>query len=345
MITYLLILVSALVVAAGATPVARRAAAQWGFMDQPAERKVHQVTMPRMGGVAIYVAFIVALLLFGRLFYIRQLASIFLGATLVSGIGLLDDRRGLGAWTKLAGQVVAAAFLIASGVLVQVLHQPVLNVLVTVVWVAGITNAMNFLDNMDGLSGGTAAVAAAYFLLLAAMSGQYLVGILAAGLLGACLGFLIYNVNPASIFMGDSGSLFIGFMLAAVGIKLRFPANSDVVTWMVPVLVLGLPIFDTTLVTVSRLRRGLNPLTTPGKDHTSHRLMALGLTSREAVLVLCLGGGACGLLATFVTQATAAEGYVVGGLVALVGLALLIWLETDPRTRPPARPAEPERAQ
>ena len=334
MTTYLLIIASALVLAAGATPMARWAGAHWGFMDQPSERKVHKAAIPRMGGVAIYLAFIVALAVFGQRFYIRQLVGIFLGATLVSGFGLWDDRWSLGAWPKLFGQLAATGILILSGVQVQALRQPVLNIAVTFLWVVGITNAMNFLDNMDGLSGGVAAIAATFFLLLAAMSGQYLVGILAAGLLGACLGFLIYNVNPASIFMGDSGALFIGFMLAAVGIKLRFPDNVAFVTWMVPILVLALPVFDTTLVTLSRLRRGRNPLTTAGKDHTSHRLVALGYTQREAVLVLCLVSGACGVAATFVTQASVVEGYVVGGLMALAGLAALIWLETDARTRP-----------
>lgn len=332
MTTYLLIAMSALVVAASATPLARRAGVQLGFLDRPSPRKVHQTTMPRVGGVAIYLAFIAALGLFGQRFYVRQLVGIFLGATLVSGLGLWDDRWSLSAWSKLAGQLVGASILILSGVQVQALHHPVLNVLVTYLWVVGITNALNFLDNMDGLSAGTAAIAATFFLLLAAMSGQYLVGILAAALLGACLGFLIYNVNPASIFMGDSGALFLGFMLAAVGIKLRFPDNVDFVTWMVPVLVLGLPILDTTLVTVSRLRRGRNPLTTAGKDHISHRLVALGYTQREAVLILCLAAGACGVAATFVTQATIVEGYMVGGLVALAGLAVLVWLELDPRT-------------
>ncbi|HOG47989.1 MAG TPA: MraY family glycosyltransferase [Anaerolineae bacterium] len=331
MTTYLLIAVSALVVAAGATPLARRAAGRLGFVDRPAARKLHSTAIPRLGGVAIYLAFIAALAAFGDRFYIRQLAGIFLGATLVSGLGLWDDRQSLAPLTKLAGQLAAAAILIASGVQVQALHQPALNVLVTVLWVVGITNAMNLLDNMDGLSAGVAATAATFFLLLAAMSRQYLVGMLAAGLLGACLGFLVYNVNPASIFMGDSGSLFLGFMLAAVGIKLRFPANVDFVTWMVPVLVLGVPIFDTTLVTVSRLRRRRNPLTTPGKDHTSHRLVALGYTQREAVLILCLISGACGLLATFVTQATTAEGYAVGALAALTGLVSLVWLESRVR--------------
>jgi UDP-GlcNAc:undecaprenyl-phosphate GlcNAc-1-phosphate transferase len=152
------------------------------------------------------------------------------------------------------------------------------------------------------------------------MSDQYLVGALAAALVGACAGFLFYNFNPATIFMGDTGSLFLGFMLAAVGIKLRFPEHSAFVTWMVPPLVLGVPLFDTTLVIVSRLRRRLNPLTTPGKDHLSHRLARLTGSTREAVLTCYLLGGFCGVVATFVIQANLREGYGVGLLMALLGL-------------------------
>jgi UDP-GlcNAc:undecaprenyl-phosphate GlcNAc-1-phosphate transferase len=202
---------------------------------------------------------------------------------------------------------------------VLILHIPIINILVTILWTVGITNAMNLLDNMDGLSGGVGAVASAFFLLLAAMSGQYLVGALAAALLGACIGFLVYNLNPASIFMGDTGSLFLGFLLAAVGIKLRFPDNVRFVTWMIPVVVLGLPIFDTTLVFISRLRRGLNPLTTPGKDHVSHRLVKLGFTRREAVLILYLVCCALGVVAMYLTQATIIEGYVVGAILLAIG--------------------------
>jgi UDP-GlcNAc:undecaprenyl-phosphate GlcNAc-1-phosphate transferase len=159
------------------------------------------------------------------------------------------------------------------------------------------------------------------------MSGQYLVGSLAAALLGACLGFLFYNFNPASIFMGDGGSLFIGFVLAAVGIKLRFPGRMDIVTWMIPVLVLGVPIFDTSLVVVSRLRRGLNPVTHPGKDHFSHRLVAMGFSQREAVMAIYLICGALGVLAIFLAQAGIVEGYVIGGVALLAGLFGLWKLE------------------
>jgi UDP-GlcNAc:undecaprenyl-phosphate GlcNAc-1-phosphate transferase len=163
------------------------------------------------------------------------------------------------------------------------------------------------------------------------------VGALSVAVTAACVGFLIYNWNPATIFMGDSGSLFLGLMLASLGIKLRFPDNVSFVTWMIPLLVLGVPIFDTTLVTISRLRRGLNPLTTPGTDHTSHRLSCAGLTRREAVLVLYVVAFILGLVAIFVTQATVFEGYLVGGLVALIGLVALWRFE-----RPPFWPTHPD---
>ncbi len=327
MTTYMLIFASALILAIGGTPLARWVALRLGIIDQPNARKLHVDPIPLLGGVAMYVAFVVALLVFGERFGIHQLISILVGATLVSFLGVWDDRWGLRPLLKLGGQVIATLILVFSGIQVSAFPWPAVNLAVTFLWVIGITNALNLLDNMDGLSGGVGAITAAFFLLLAAMNGQYLVGSLSAAIMGACLGFLVYNFNPARIFMGDAGSLFLGFVLAALGIKLRFPANVSIVTWMVPVLVMGLPIFDTTLVVLSRLRRGLNPLTTPGKDHVSHRLVQLGLTQREAVLVLYLACGALGVLAIFVTQASVIEGYVVGSVVALAGLFCLWYLE------------------
>ncbi len=327
MINYMLIFASALAIAIGATPIARKFAPRLGVMDQPSARKIHTRPMPRLGGAAIYLAFIVALLIEDRP-YISQLVGILVGATLISFCGIWDDRWGMRPLLKLGvGQPLAALILVASGVRVSFLHHPLLNVLVTIFWVVGITSALNLLDNMDGLSAGVATVASAFFLLLAAMNGQYLVGSLAAALLGACLGFLFYNFNPASIFMGDTGSMFIGFILAAVGIKLRFPGRMDVVTWMIPVVILGVPIFDTTLVVVSRLRRGLNPITNPGKDHLSHRLVAMGMTQREAVMAIYLVCGGLGLMALFLTQASVVEGYAVAAALALLGLFGLWKLE------------------
>jgi UDP-GlcNAc:undecaprenyl-phosphate GlcNAc-1-phosphate transferase len=327
MTQYMLILISALVVALGAIPFVRKAAMRWGFIAQPSARRVHTRPTPLLGGVAIYLGCIAALIAFGDRFYVPQVVSILVGASLVSFLGVWDDRHELRPLLKLIGQIVAAGILYMTGVQVGFLRQPVLNLAATMLWVVGITNALNLLDNMDGLSGGVATVACVFFLLLAVMSGQYLVASLSAALLGACLGFLYFNFNPASIFMGDTGSLFIGFVLAALGIKLRFPDNVDFVTWMIPVVVLGLPIFDTTLVIVSRLRRGLNPLTTPGKDHVSHRLVKMGATQREAVLMLYLVCCALGVVAMFLTQASVLEGYLMGALLVLVAIYALVRLE------------------
>jgi len=313
--------------AIGGTPVVRRMALRLGIIDRPNARKIHVNPIPLLGGVAIYGAFIAALLLFGDRYRVSELISILVGASLVSFLGVWDDQRGLSPLFKLAGQFLAASILVISGVYVGTFPWDALNIALTLLWVVVVTNAMNLLDNMDGLSGGVGATAAIFFLLLASMNDQYLVGALSAGLVGACLGFLVYNFNPASIFMGDAGSLFLGFILAAVGIKLRFPEGIQIVTWMVPVLILGLPLFDTGLVIVSRLRRGLNPLTNPGKDHVSHRLVALGYTRREAVLICYLICAGLGVIALFVTQASILEGYVVGGLVAVAALFALLRLE------------------
>ncbi len=329
----MLIFGAALTVALGVTPMARRLAFRTNMVDRPGGRKFHANPTPLLGGLAIYAAVIGALLLFGDHFYVGEVAAIIIGATLISTLGFWDDRVSLPPWAKLLGQTIPVAVLVVAGVRISLFPSPILNIAATFLWVLFITNAVNFLDNMDGLTAGVAAVASAFFVLLAALSGQYLVGVLAAALLGACLGFLVYNFNPASIFMGDTGSLFIGFLLAVVGIKLRFPANVPAVTWMIPPLVLGIPILDTTLVIISRLRRGLNPLTTAGKDHLSHRLVYLGLTRREAVMAIYLIGGVFGMIAIFVSQASIVEGAIVITSVLLSCLILIWRMEKVPLSR------------
>lgn len=327
MSTYLLIFVAALVLAIAATPLARRLALRAGIINAPKANRFSTKAIPMLGGVAMYAAFILAVILFADRAYISQMIGILVGATWVSLLGVWDDRAALHPLIKFTGQILGALILVMTGVTVEFLRQPALNATVTVLWVVGITNAINFLDNMDGLSSGVAAIASLFFLLLAALNGQILVGMLAAALLGASLGFLIYNFNPASIFMGDAGSLFIGFVLAAVGIKLRFPENIDAVTWMVPVLVLGLPIFDTTLITLSRLRRRV-PFYIGGKDHLSHRLVKLGLSTRGAVLACYALAALLGLLALFVSSAGIVVAYTLAVAGALVALFALVWLET-----------------
>ncbi|MFH1177666.1 MAG: MraY family glycosyltransferase [Acidobacteriota bacterium] len=331
----LAIAAAALFLALVGTPAMRELARRLGILDQPASRKLHGRPVPLLGGVAIYGAVVGSLLLYPARHEVVQLATIALAATWISLWGLWDDRRPLPPLVKLLAQLVAAAVLAAGGIQVAMRLPAWGNLALTLLWVVGITNAFNLLDNMDGLAGGVGAVAAGYFLVMAAMNGQVLVSALAAATLGACLGFLIYNFNPASIFMGDSGSLFLGLVMAALGIKLRFPANVSWVTWMVPVLVLGVPILDTTLVVASRLRRGVNPFTSPGKDHISHRLVGIGWTRREAVLLLLLGGCAMGVLALLVSLASLAEAYAIAAASTVAALAALVWLE-----RGAARPGE-----
>ena len=327
MINLVLIFASALILVLGATPVFRRLAGRLGMVDRPDARRVHLSPVPLLGGMAIYAGFIAALLLFGEGWVVSQAISILIGATIVSFLGIWDDRWGVRPVMKLLGQAIAATIVILSGVQVSFLPHQALNLLITFLWILGITNALNLLDNMDGLSGGVGAVAAAFFLLLAVLNGQYLVASLAAALLGVCIGFLVYNFNPASIFMGDAGSMFLGFVLAAVGIKLRFPNHPNIITWMIPVVVLGLPIFDTTLIVVSRLRRGINPLTNPGKDHVSHRLVSLGLSQRQAVILLYGVCCALGLVGLLIMHASLLPAYALGVAVFLIGLASLIGLE------------------
>lgn len=327
MSTLILIFATALVFALGATPMMRQIALRAGLVDQPGTRKIHHVPMPRLGGVAMYGAFMLALILFADRFYVSQIISIIVGATGVSFLGFWDDRVGLNAWVKLAGQIAAALLLIVNGVAVDLLHQPIADGAITLLWLVGITNALNLLDNMDGLAGGIAAIAAGFFLVLALLNGQYLVSMLSVALLGVALGFLFYNFNPAQIFMGDAGSLFLGFMLAAVGLKLRFPTHPVVATWFIPIIVLGLPVFDTTLVFISRLRRGLNPLTTPGTDHISHRLVARGLTRREAVLMLYLVAIVLGVAAMLSAQVGIIESNLVFIAVLLAGVVALFKFE------------------
>ncbi len=330
MINLVLIFASALILVLGTTPVIRRIANRLGIVDQPDARRLHLTPVPLLGGVAIYAGFIIALLVFGEGWVVSQAIGIFVGATIVSFLGIWDDRRGLRPLLKLLGQAIAASIIIISGIQVSFLPHPALNVAITFIWILGITNALNLLDNMDGLSGGVGAVAAGFFLLLAAWNGQYLVASLAAALMGVCIGFLVYNFNPASIFMGDAGSMFLGFILAVVGIKLRFPGRPNVITWMIPVVVLGLPIFDTTLVVFSRLRRGINPLTNPGQDHVSHRLVSLGLSHRQAVILLYGVCCALGLVGLLIMHSDVLQAYLLGTTVLVVGLASLFALERVP---------------
>ncbi len=325
----LVVFILALAITGASTPWFRRTALMLGFVDAPGSRKVHRDPTPLLGGIAIFAGAILATLIVYGGQVPQPIAGPMLAGALVATVGLLDDRLHLPPWVRLAVQFCAFLILVAFGIHVRLPVPMIVNYGFTLFWLLGIINAINLMDNMDGLSAGVSGVAAAFMLLIGAMNNQYLVAALAAALLGACLGFLRHNFAPAKIFMGDAGAYFLGFWLAVLGIQLRFPQNVNFVTWMVPVLVLWVPIFDTTLVVLSRLRRGVHPFT-GGKDHLSHRLVARGMAPREAVLFIYLLAGISGMVALFVTQADLLEGYLIGTVVIILSIFAFWRLEQQP---------------
>ncbi len=326
----LILFLAALTLAIAITPISKWLAPRMGMVDKPNARKVHTSPVPRMGGIAIVGAVMIVLVFLRSQMEIQQLAAIVFGAAFMSFMGLVDDRFTISAYVRLIAQVGAAVSMWFAGVRIQMFSIEWLDGALTVFWIVGITNSMNFLDNMDGLSAGISAVISAFFLVLAVQNGQILVGMLSAALLGSCVGFLFWNLNPASVFMGDSGSMFLGFVLACVAIKLRFVGQTLAVSWMVPLIVMALPVFDMSLVVISRLRRGKNPLTTPGKDHTSHRIANHGFSYREAVLIIYLVCAALGIVAQLVAVANEAAGLLLGAAVFLCALFMLWYMEFGP---------------
>ena len=316
-------------------------ALRYGMVDKPGPRKVHVKPMPLLGGIAIFLGFALAVLLTRHGGPYEQILAILSGATLVTLVGFLDDGGLLHHQVKLfVGMPVAAIILLVSGIRADFFSHfapgPVgnaLDVCFTIFWVVGITAAFSILDHMDGLCAGIAAVAAGFFTLAAIRSGQTMIAVLAAALLGAALGFLRWNFNPAKIFMGDGGAMFLGFLMATLGLKIR-PENAEFpVTWLVPILILGVPVFDTTLISISRSRRGLLPFTSPGKDHTAHRLSNLGLGHRGAVLMLYAFAIVCGSLALIVSTVSAQVAFAIAAGLVLTTLAAVYILESVPFER------------
>jgi UDP-GlcNAc:undecaprenyl-phosphate GlcNAc-1-phosphate transferase len=319
----------------------RALALRVGMVDLPGPRKVHLTPIPLLGGLAIYGAVMIAVLFAFDGPARAQIEGILAGASLVAAIGILDDRGLLHHQIKLfIGMPVAALILLFSGIHAQVFSVLlggrsgyVLDAIFTVVWVVGITASFSILDHMDGLCAGIAAVASVSFALVAYLNGQTLVATLAAAVLGAATGFLRWNFKPAKIFMGDGGAMFLGFLMATLGLKLRLERTDHLAGWLVPLLILGATIFDTTLVTISRSRRGLLPFTTPGKDHTAHRLANLGLGHRGSVLSLYVLGAFSGGAAVLVSYLPSLGAAIVGAIALVLIFAGVAFLERAPYER------------
>jgi UDP-GlcNAc:undecaprenyl-phosphate GlcNAc-1-phosphate transferase len=286
------------------TPVAIASAVRLGVLDRPGAHKSHATPTPYLGGLAIVLAVTFSI---GAAAALRpdsgpltRLGGLLAVAVVIAVVGLVDDLRGLPVAVRFGAQLAAGLALWQLGIRVEVTQLPWIDLLITVVWVVGITNAMNLLDNMDGLSASTATIAALWFGVLALVSGQVLVAALAFAVAGGAAGFLRDNRPPARIYMGDAGSLFLGVMLAALGMLIELPVH-PLLAAAIPVLVLTVPVLDTALVVIARIRHGISPFQ-GGKDHTSHRLVRLGLSVPVAVGLIAIASLAHGWVALIILR-------------------------------------------
>ena len=344
--TSLLAFAVGLVASLGLTVPVRQLALRTGMVDHPGPRKVHVEPMPLLGGLAIYSGVLIALLVSMDGPALRQVIGIYLGATVVAVVGILDDRGLLHHQIKLFGAMPAAAIiLLVSGIRAQVFSQiwpgtagVWADTALTLVWVVGITASFSILDHMDGLCAGVAAMASLFFAIFALESGQILVSTMAAAVLGAAAGFLRWNFKPAKIFMGDGGAMFLGFLMATLALKLRpVMTGGHNAAWLISIFILGATIFDTTLISISRSRRGFIPFTTPGKDHTAHRLANLFGSQRSAVLAIYALGAVFGLLALAISHLAALPAYTIAALAGVAVLGAVALLEQAPYERQPAK--------
>lgn len=305
----LLAVVVGFVVAFGSTPIVKSYAQKLGAIDTPGEeRRIHNHPIPRMGGMAIFLGFLVSVVLFVDI--TTQVQGILIGTIIIVATGVVDDIVSLRYWIKLLAQIVAAAVAVAHGVVIQVLSNPnvfsenanifigILAVPVTILWIVGVTNAVNLIDGLDGLACGVSTISSATMLVVAIMVAEPNVAVILAALMGGCIGFIPYNLNPAKIFMGDTGALLLGYLLATVSILGLFKFYA-VITFLVPILALALPLFDTAFAIIRRLLKGQNPMT-PDRGHLHHRLIDHGLSQKQAVAVLYSLSAMLGLTAVVI---------------------------------------------
>lgn len=352
----------AFLVSMAGTALMRRLGPRWGWLDHPSEHKIHATPTPWGGGVAIFAALwltvgaavlLVGLLrsgvlvlpaaLVGRLAEHQggilaragTLAWVFGGALVVAGVGLIDDKRGLSPWPRLGVQAgVALCLVLFDGqVITLFITNPIICGVISVLWIVGITNTFNLLDNMDGLSAGVGLIVSVFFMVVALQTQQTFVAALCAVMVGALGGFLIFNFPPASIFMGDCGSTLVGYMLAVISIKATFYTEGRLFfPVVVPLLILSVPLFDTLSVVVIRLEQGRSPFA-GDHNHFSHRLVALGMSRRLAVLTIYLVAAAIGLGATILYHSASDTATLIVLIQAAVVFMVIVLLERAGRRK------------
>ena len=330
-------LLTAAIVAFITTPVVRTLAFRVGAVDVPRDgRRMHDHPIPRMGGLAIFFGFILSALIFVPLD--PPLRGMLLGAVIIVILGIFDDIYALPALPKLLVQIAAASVAVLMGNRIEILSNPnifssnpywdlgILSVPISVLWIVGITNAVNLIDGLDGLACGVSTISSMTMLVIALTVAESDVALLMAALAGGCIGFLPYNLNPAKIFMGDTGSTFLGFILATVSIEGLFKSYA-IISFAVPFLMLGLPIFDTCFAILRRVSHGQSPMA-PDRGHIHHRLIDMGFNQKQAVAVLYVISAILGLSAVVLTTTNVVRAMVV--LLALCvagGMAAKLYLD------------------
>lgn len=317
------------------TPFVKRFAYKIGAIDVPKDsRRMHKRPIPRLGGLAIFIGFLGAMLLFYR--FDIQMLSILLGAMIIVVLGIFDDVLALGAKFKFLVQIIAAAIPVCvGGMKIEFFtsfnpfsSEPyfslgVFAIPVTIIWIVGITNAVNLIDGLDGLAVGVSSIASLTMLAVGLLNYEIGVAIVMACLTGACLGFMPYNFNPAEIFMGDTGSTFLGYMLATMSISGFFKFYA-VISFAVPLLILGLPIFDTISAITRRVLEGRSPMS-PDRGHVHHRLVDMGFNVKQAVAILYAISGTLGLAAVVLTTSGEAKAMLLL-LAAILAIAVGAWM-------------------
>ena len=313
------------------TPPVKNFAHKVGAIDVPKDaRRMHKKPIPRLGGLAIYGGFLCSILIFGQLD--ETMLCVLLGAAIFVALGIFDDVLALGAKLKFVVQIVAAAIPVCIGDLqiglftnlnplsdTPFVHLGILAVPVTIIWIVGITNAVNLIDGLDGLAVGVSSIAAITMLAVALLTGNMPIAITMAALAGACIGFMPYNLNPAKIFMGDTGSTFLGYMLATVSIMGLFKFYA-VISFAVPFLILGLPIFDTANAIIRRVAAGRSPMS-PDRGHVHHKLIDMGFNQKQAVAILYAISATLGLTAVVLTSSGEVKAIVL--LLAVLAAILV----------------------
>jgi UDP-GlcNAc:undecaprenyl-phosphate GlcNAc-1-phosphate transferase len=340
----LLAMLVAAAVSFAATPLVKTLACKVGAIDVPKDnRRMHKVPIPRMGGLAIFLAFLLSVLVFAEID--RQMQGILLGAIMIVILGVLDDIMALKALPKLFVQICRIQFVSNPNVFSEATYLNLgwLSIPVTIIWIVAITNAVNFIDGLDGLAVGVSAISTASLIVIALMVKEVNIVIILCALFGACLGFIPYNMNPAKIFMGDTGSTFLGYILATLSITGLFKMYA-IISFAVPFLILGIPIFDICFAFLRRIAHGQNPMKAD-RGHFHHRLIDMGFSQKQSVAIAYMLTGMLGLAAVLLTSSGELKALILIAAIFIVSAIgfRLIFSKNDPAED--ASSPEPEEKQ